>query len=552
MNNWQKNLLDNLPDEVKHQLLLQDSHEIPKTEDQLHDFIKAYLGYSVPRVSVCKNHTNHFQLISDVFFGHQRNAIAFANRGGGKTISVAMICHLLSVLFPLYQIAVVAAERHQANRCYEYIKEFSGADNQWFAMDRVYSTLSKTVFRNGSNIEILTGTLGGCKSAHPVAVVLDEVEIMDWQIIQESFMMPMSQRDYEKVQILMSTRQFPTGNMFKLLVEKPKEPSWTFRTYPWCCFESCQKCTLPSCDPCKEKLRLGAQGKLESWYDICHEEPERHPDGKCRASDGFIRLEDLWDLFCTTDYDQFDTQQRCLTPGRKGLVFDTFDPIIHCKEEEIAEWWARLREDRKEEPERRHLKIAVIIDEGWAAPLAVLFIAKDGRDNMFLFDSIYETRLDLRDLVNMVQKRFQEYNIPFDFECRCDEKAPRVIDDLQKLGLNITPVGLPQDEQVSFIRQWLNGNYREGYPGVWIDPEKCYPLTVELETLKYKLDKDGEPRSELPDKGPDHLVNCWGYSFVHFGIAGGTLEIKVHRAEEPPNKPPQVPTRSDWAMRRSV
>ena len=533
------------------QLRYADAHTKPAgSEEDLHQYVKSYLKFHIPKNSVCKHHISPFRFLSDIFYNKQNNAIAFANRGGGKTLSVAILCHLNAIHCPLYSIANIAAEKQQAKRCYDYVKSFSSEDNEWFSMDRIFSTQQETRYRNGSTIQILTGSLRGCKSAHPHFVTCDEVDVMDWDVVQEVLLMGQSTKKHARIQIFLSTRQFVSGNMYKLLEVKPLQPGWPFKTYNWCIFETVERCTLSDCEQCKEIIRpKQKQGEWESWYDICHEEPERHPDGKCRASDGYILLKDVLEDFQIQDWSTFDTQKRCLRPGRKGLVFDTFEPEIHCKKEDIQGWWQRLREDRKREPERRHLEIAVIIDEGWAAPMAVLFVAKDKGDNLFLFDSIYETRLDTRDLVSMMRGRFQEYNIPMDFECRCDERSPRLIDDLNKLGLTVTAVGLGQDEQVGMIRQWLNGNYREGYPGAWIDPEKCYPLTVEIETLKYKLDREGNPRSELPDKGPDHLVNCWGYSFADFGLAGGSITIKVHRAEKPPTEPVKVPTRSDWMKR---
>lgn len=528
-----------------------DAHTVPSGDDDLFRYVQAYLGVSIPRVSVCKGHSNPFQLVSDVFFGRQQNVIAFANRGGSKTYSVGILCHLLSVLFPLYEIAVVAAEKQQASRTFEYVQAFSNVDNPWFGEDRVYSTISKTAYRNGSTVQILTGSLRGCKSSHPITLILDEAEVMDWSIIQESFMMPMSKGGYSKLQVILSTRQFASGNMYKLLVERPKQPSWSFKVYPWCCFESCEKCTLPSCEPCKKRIRVRENGELESWHDVCHEEPERHPDGKCRASDGFIRLEDIWDLFVTADADVFDTQQRCKAPGRKGLVFSSFDRLVHCQDDLVKEWRNRLHHDRWEaDPERRALKLAVLMDPGWAAPLGVLWVAKDRRDNLYYFDSIYQTELADRDLVPMILERFKKYNMPQDFPIRCDERESKEIAELCELGLKVSAIWLSPDERVRLLRKWLDGNYREAYPGICVDPDACKPFCVELETLKLKLDKEGNPKDEMPDKGADHLVDCAGYGFAELGLTGG-LQIKLLRAKKPETPPSRlsVPTRSDWMNR---
>jgi len=367
-----------LPEDLEYQLRMADAHTPPSSPDDLHSYVKSYLGYSVPRTAICRNHVSPFHFLSSVYFGNCRNAVAFANRSGGKTLSVAILCHLKAIHNELFQVANVASEKTQARRCYDYIKAFSDTDNQWFVQDRVFSTLTRTKFRNGSSLEILTGTLSGCKSAHPHLVTCDEVDVMDWDVIQEVLLMAQSTKEHERIQVFLSTRQFVSGNMHKLLDVFPKQPSWPFTTFSWCIFETIERCVRSSCDECKQTIRF-KDDKPESWYDVCHEDLERHPDGKCRASDGYILLKDVLEDFAGQDWATFDTQKRCLRPGRMGLVFGSFNEEIHCKSQDIEEWKARLHKDRFERPvtgrnERgefvelipRELEIAIVVT--WAGP----------------------------------------------------------------------------------------------------------------------------------------------------------------------------------------
>lgn len=547
-----------LPNDLKFQLRMVDAHTMPQTASSLWEHIAAYLGYKVPRTSVCPNHVAPFDFLSDIFFERQRMALAFANRGGGKTLSVAILCHLKAIHHPLYSLANVAAEKQQAGRCYDYIKEFSDIDNEWFAEDRIFSTQSKTKFRNGSTLEILTGSIRGCKSAHPHLVSCDEIEVMDSNVLQEVLLMPQSTKEHDRILILLSTRQYASGNMYQLLEIKSKQPGWPIKIYPWCLFETVEKCALTSCEQCKEKTRVNDEGKIESWYAVCHDIDkdgvEHFPEGKCRLSDGYILLQDVWEDFITQDVGTFDSQQLCLRPGRKGLVFSSFDRLIHCQDPLVNQWRQRLHHDRWEvEPEKRALEIAVLMDPGWAAPLGVLFVAKDRRDNLFYFDSIYRAELDFRDLKPMILERFDKYNMPHDFPIRCDERASREIADLCNLGLKASAVWLSPAERMRLTRKWLDGNYREGHPGICVDPDTCESFCMELETLKLPLDKEGDPKNEMPARGADHLIDCAGYGFKVLGLAGVGVVIELMRAPEPETNPPaglQVPTRSDWMTRR--
>ena len=382
-------------------------------------------------------------------------------------------------------------------------------------------------------------------SSHPICVIFDEVELMDWQVLQEAFSMVKSAHGYQATQILTSTRKYPSGTMQRIL-DNVGDNTWPgYRVYSFCVFEASEKCTLPDCEQCKEVIRI-RDGKPESWYDICHEEPEEHPMGKCRASDGFIALTDIMNKFVTMDWDVFDSQWRCLKPGRQGLVFPSFDELIHCKPELVNEWRGRFLADRQREKEKQELEICITIDMGWSEPLAVLFTARDKRDNLFLFDSIYETGLDLRDLAPMLRKKMQAYRLSDKFVCYCDERAPREIDELNKLGIKTEAIGASVDEKIRAFRQCLDGNYRENQPTVCIDPETCKPLVSELNTLHYKLDKEGNPRGELPEHGADHLIDTAGYMLSVYGLISGLQIVQVIRSKEPPRPPPVVPTRGDW------
>jgi len=196
----------------------------------------------------------------------------------------------------------------------------------------------------------------------------------------------------------------------------------------------------------------------------------------------------------------------------------------------------------------RELEIAVVMDMGWTDPLAVLFIAKDQRDNLFCFDSIYQRELDLRDLKPILKEKMEKYNIPPDFEMRCDQKASREINDLNaEHGFKVTAVGLEPNERMRLIRKWLSGSYREGYPTICVDPETCPDLCDEFNLFKFPMGRDKQPKSDkYPEKGPNHLLDDLGYSMNVFGLATGGTIIAVHRSKEPPRPAPVVPTRSDW------
>jgi len=526
-----------------------DAHTKPETDDDLHEYVAAYMGYKIPKAAVCRGHVAPFTAIADLFFERETNAVLFASRGSGKTLNMAMLHCLNMVHKPMYEIASVGAIENQAMKCYEYFLALN--DKPWFVEDKTRSMVKETKYRNGSTLRILPGTLAAVNGPHPNCAVFDEFELMPWNVLQDGFSMACSTHGYQKAQILTSTRKFPAGPMQRALNKiKEGDARWPFRIYTWCVFEAAEKCHYPSCEHCKEIKRINRENQLESWHDICHEEPENHSLGKCRASNGFMKLTDIWENFATQDWDKFDSQWRCLKPGRQGLVFPSFDEEVHCHPDLVNDWRGRLFADAQRAPVKRELEICITIDMGWADPLAVLFTAKDRRDNLFLFDCIYETGLDLRDFAPILRRKMQAYRLPPDFVCHCDERSPREIDELNKLGIRTQAVGAPVDERIRMFRQFLDGNYRENQPTACIDPETCKDLIFELNTLHYKLDKDGQPRGELPDKGADHLIDCAGYMLEVYGLIGGMPTVQIFRFKDPPRPAVRTPTRRDWTKWR--
>src|SRR5207253_7388595 len=137
-----------------------------KTDDELAEFVLEYFGYQIPRHRVCPEHCSPMDFLADQFFERVRTSIGFANRGGGKTIIVAML-NILDALFkPGVEVASAGAIMEQADRGYEYLRKFL-FEEPLFASQVISSLRSETVFANGSKVKIIAGTYHGMNSPHP-------------------------------------------------------------------------------------------------------------------------------------------------------------------------------------------------------------------------------------------------------------------------------------------------------------------------------------------------------------------------------------------------
>lgn len=160
--------------------------------DILHFYIRAFLGFYIPRRRICSDHVAPFSFISDMFFEQVRNSIAFANRNGGKTLDIAILNHLDMAFKSHCEICSAGSTIAQSSRMYKYFTGFHN-NNQYLA-DLLFKdpTKSESVYKNGSSIETITGSVKGLNSPHPQKARIDEVELMEWHVLQEGLSMAKS------------------------------------------------------------------------------------------------------------------------------------------------------------------------------------------------------------------------------------------------------------------------------------------------------------------------------------------------------------------------
>ena len=223
----------------------------PRTNDELDEFIRAAFGIFLPRKSITPGHSTPFEFISDLFFERVKNALGFANRLGGKTFSIA-ICNLLDMMFkPNCEIASAGAIKAQAEKCYRYFSGF--LEFSWFQKLNVEfrkrtgvdfcgirdSIQSRTIFGNGSRMEIITGSEKGFRSPHPHKARIDEIDDIPWEILQIGLSMAHSSFGIRGQNVFTSTRQQQAGSMQRLLDESVEKG---IKVYEWNVWEAVQRC----------------------------------------------------------------------------------------------------------------------------------------------------------------------------------------------------------------------------------------------------------------------------------------------------------------------
>lgn len=316
----------------------------PQTDEELHKWILDNLGLNIPKVAVCDDHQTPFDFVADIYFERVDSAIAIASRDGGKTMASALI-HLLNSLFkPGCESITVGAIWAQSNRAYDNLKKLVNKHGNVPSIDKhpkiIRTTQEKTIFDNGSTVEILPGTIAAVNGPHGQKLHRDEAELMDTEVNKEANNISSSkiiidengnERRIKAQDWITSTRKWAHGPMQQYVEEIQKaiqngfKP--THRLYTWCVFEVAQKV-----DNCRVAYpNLPEEGKCEcqkvvkgEWDD---ETPRRFSEvcrGRLARSEGYTTLDDIHKKFLENDRDTWEAQKECSKPEVGGLIFPMF------------------------------------------------------------------------------------------------------------------------------------------------------------------------------------------------------------------------------------
>ena len=114
-------------------------------------------------------------------------------------------------------------------------------------------------------------------------------------------------------------------------------------------------------------------------------------------------------------------------------------------------------------------------------------------------DEFYSVRTPVERLAEEVLKRAEGAVV------RCDSADPRIIRELRERGVNAIAVKKGAGSVESGVR-WL-----QELGGIEIDPGRCPNAAREFSQYEYRLDSNGNPIAELPDRD-NHLIDALRYA----------------------------------------
>lgn len=329
----------------------------PTTDDELHEWILAETGYNIPRVAVCEDHCAPFDYVADYYFEREDSLLVVGGRESAKTLNTSIVNYVNSETKPGCEGCTFADIEAQSNKSYSYIKSFvfttddSGKKVVKPTIEGV-PLRKETLFKNGSKLEVIIGSLSGVNSPHPQKVHADEVDLMENEVWQESRNMSSSKKFPDgrviKAQDIATSTLKSTKGIVQGIIDETKKaikeglkPTW--KVYKACVFEVAEE--VPSCRSAprdQRELRLKELGKDPCELCGCDkvakgewgENVPRTLDSVCKGkffkSRGWMAHSDVVRKFVQNSPAKWASQLECRRPMADGLYLPTWSRERYC------------------------------------------------------------------------------------------------------------------------------------------------------------------------------------------------------------------------------
>lgn len=358
-------------------------------------------------------------------------------------------------------------------------------------------------------------------SPHPVAASLDEVELMDWEILQEAFNMARDAKGYKSATRLTSTRKKNSGTMQKIIEEADQRG---LKIYQWNLWDTVETCPLKTdesghiIDTQEVYFDTDDVGRQISTmvYTSCLTCPMLPAcKGQAKTSNAgskaVISLDDAKKLYSTLDSSVWDAQVICIKPGSESMVYPMFKPEIH-----VIDYQAALKE--KYGPQYDHIfdvdyEVYAGQDAGFICPATVFLQVIDdpetGDQLVIVFDELYEHNIAPSKYIReFLWPRHREYNVQ---EWFCDpSNSAQLMSEMEEQDLYPVEGLKSVDEGVDACRALFSLGH------LLID-KHCKNLIWELGRY------EKNPNTGKPIKEDDHLVDAMRYGVNGVGIYSGQV-----------------------------
>ncbi|MBN1846898.1 MAG: hypothetical protein JW810_14525 [Sedimentisphaerales bacterium] len=503
----------------------------PRTRAQLAAYVQAFWGLTIPDQRICPDHDSPLDYLAYAFLGGTpsdrgssdmaatpsagaetaeipalgslhtpapvphacrpaglgRDAVIWANRGGGKT-QLGAIASLLECLFlPGCRVRILGGSQEQSRRMYENLTDALARGFEENLLGPLRT--NGCTFRNRSEVQILSQSDRSVRGLHVQRLRCDEVELFDPGVWQAAQFITQSRPHIAAGVQVFSTLHRPYGLMQEILTLAAETGMRTFR---WCLWEVIERCRGRSCSQCG------------LWSDC---------GGRARRANGYYRIDDALAQKRRSSAAAWRTEMLCQRPQQQDIVFAEFDAALHVRPHGY----------------RAELPLYRAIDFGYSNPLVCLFLQVDDDGRVFVIDEHIKSRTTLAEHTRLIERQY-----PYPVEATYCDPAGRqrneitgtsAITELKALGIPTQCRPSQVLDGIELIRRFLRPAV--GGTNLLIAP-RCPRLIQAFQQLRYQRLAGGS-LSEQPEKDGvhDHLIDALRYFFVNrFGRPRQLRELR--------------------------
>jgi hypothetical protein len=265
---------------------------------------------SVADCSVCPGHSAPLDFLTAWIYDRPAISLVHGPRGGGKSYLRALATHFDSIRYANHSTRILGGSLAQSKQVYNALRSFEDKAPDLF---RSFAA-ERSVYINGSDVEILAASSKSVRGPHVPTLALDEVDEIDSDLREAAMGMCMTRSPARGMISMTSTWHKVAGPMANLvdLAVSGAFPIWRF-----CAFEVLEECPP---DRSGERLENCPACPLVSW---CHDTPDGRP--KAKRSAGHYTIDSLIQKVQATSRRTFEADYLCKGPRAEGLWFSEFD-----------------------------------------------------------------------------------------------------------------------------------------------------------------------------------------------------------------------------------
>jgi len=468
-----------------------DAEYISRQETALKQLVEKWLSFLKDgRIINLVLIDKQVSFISDLFFRRTKRAILWKPRGGGGSLSAAILIWLC-MIYHRMSFVDLGGSQEQARVVYDYVCAF------WDCVPGLRENLvdgnpliSRTQLITGVGLRCLTTTEKQARGKHLPGLIADEACQQDMnvdKVFRAAMNITMSEDDH--IILILSTFHIPIG-LFQDIWDTAEKKGFT--RYKWDTFDVMQPCQVgmefatkddtearefcrTSCPlTLREEVFDDKTGELVGYrYEGC--------DGRGRHSTGFMPRENVINAMVLNDGTEiFRVEFMCYRPQFSGPIYG-----LKAIEDSMTD---QVQIDDNDQ---------TVVGIDWGITEGVLVLGKDSPEHG---PQIIASRFLSVKLVSEYIRTLDAWQEEFGhLEVYADASHPFEIGDLEEAGFTVIPVDFSTMKDYGIAN--LTKLFMYGKIAILDDNDQ---LLVQLK--QYHRDpKTGKPR-KIADHGPDAVL----------------------------------------------